>query len=148
MHEPLPQNPEISISLTMYYYDTDAGGVVHNIAYLRHIEEARTRLAEHLGWRLRDMAKGPIVPVVRRTEIDYLSPARLGDVLVIFGKLTCLATASFEVSFDAHLADSNRKILSCVQKMVCVRLPEMRPTRVPLAWREKWPHLAEKRMLS
>ena len=38
------------------FFDTDLGGVVHNIAYLRFIETARTRLAAQLGMELKEMA--------------------------------------------------------------------------------------------
>ena len=36
------------------FFDTDCAAVVHNIAYLRFIEIARTLLAEQLGMGLRD----------------------------------------------------------------------------------------------
>ncbi|PYK15558.1 MAG: acyl-CoA thioesterase, partial [Verrucomicrobia bacterium] len=38
------------------FFDTDCGGVVSNIAYLRFIEIARTLLAEELGLALTEMA--------------------------------------------------------------------------------------------
>ena len=69
------------------FFDTDCGGVVHNIAYLRIIETCRTKLAGKLGMNLREMAITHLYPVVVRTEIDYRKPARLGDELVIHGKL-------------------------------------------------------------
>lgn len=141
--ENLPALPQIICKVRIYYYDTDAGGVVHNISYLRHIEEARTKLAEHLGWSLRDMALGPIVPVVRRTEIDYIAPARLGDDVEIYASLQSLGTASFDVYFEMFSFGVGKKLVNCLQKMVCVRLPTMRPTRVPAYWREKWPHLVD-----
>ena len=41
--------PRIRTELQVMFFDTDCGGVVHNIAYLRFIEVARTLLAEKLG---------------------------------------------------------------------------------------------------
>jgi len=61
------------------FFDTDAGGVVHNIAYLRFIETARTLLAVRLGMDWDRMAHTSVFPVVVRTEIDYKRPAILGD---------------------------------------------------------------------
>ena len=52
---PLPAPPRLTVPLEVYYFDTDAGGVVHNIAYLRMIEIARSQLAAALGWSLADM---------------------------------------------------------------------------------------------
>ena len=83
----LPARPHLSVPLEVYYFDTDAGGVVHNIAYLRMGEIARSQLAASLGWTLGDMNRTGLVPVVARTEIDYLKPARLGDALAIEAEL-------------------------------------------------------------
>ncbi len=69
------------------FFDTDCAAVVHNIAYLRFIETARTLLAEQLGMSLVEMARTQTYPVVIRTEIDYKKPAVLGDKLIIHGRL-------------------------------------------------------------
>ena len=138
----LPDDPATCFTITVYYYDTDAGGVVNNISNLRHIEEARTRLAEHLGWSLKEMACGTIAPVVRRTEIDYLFPAKLGDVLLIIARLLSLAGARFDVGFEIFLADRvDKPIVKCRQTLACVNLQTLRPARVPDSWRKKWPEL-------
>ena len=55
------------------FYDTDAGGVVHNIAYLRFVEKARTLLGAKLGLSLKQMSASGLYAVVTRTEIDYLN---------------------------------------------------------------------------
>jgi acyl-CoA thioesterase FadM len=39
------ETPRIETREEVMFFDTDCGGVVHNIAYLRMIETARTRLA-------------------------------------------------------------------------------------------------------
>ena len=39
------------------FFDTDCGGVVHNIAYLRMIETCRTKLAGLMGMDLPTMAE-------------------------------------------------------------------------------------------
>ncbi len=82
------------------FFDTDCGGVVHNIAYLRMIETCRTRLAAQLGMDLARMASTAIYPVVVRTEIDYLKPAKLGDWLKIRGTLGEVSRARFWCHFE------------------------------------------------
>jgi hypothetical protein len=42
---PLPQDLQLSTREEVMFFDTDIGGVVHNLAYLRMIETCRTRLA-------------------------------------------------------------------------------------------------------
>src|SRR5277367_410835 len=97
---PLPAQPRISVPLEVYYFDTDAGGVVHNIAYLRMVEIARSQLAAALGWSLEEMNRTGLVPVVARTEIDYLKPARLGDRLLVSAELTRLEKVRFLLRFE------------------------------------------------
>jgi YbgC/YbaW family acyl-CoA thioester hydrolase len=69
------------------FFDTDCGGVVSNIAYLRFIETARTHLAEELGLALVEMSQKQTYPVVVHTEINYRRAAKLGDRLVVEGWL-------------------------------------------------------------
>ncbi len=138
----LPSDPCLDVPVRIYYYDTDAGGVVHNIAYLRHIEEARTRLAEHLGWSLLEMARNVVAPVVARTEIDYVKPARLGDLLVIHSKLDRLGKASFSISFVVERPADGSIIVRCHQTLACLQMDKGRPIRTPIEWRNQWPHLA------
>src|SRR5690349_7876094 len=94
------KNPRISTELQVMFFDTDCGGVVSNIAYLRFIEIARTLLAEELGLSLVEMTKTQRYPVVVRTEIDYRRAAKLGDKLVIDGWLDELQRARFWCAFQ------------------------------------------------
>jgi acyl-CoA thioester hydrolase len=141
---PLPARPHLSVPLEVYYFDTDAGGVVHNIAYLRMVEIARSQLAASLGWTLGDMQSTGLVPVVARTEIDYLKPARLGDALTIEAELVGLEKVRMYMRFEIRSAKSPDILFArCTQTMVTVQLPAGRPQRIPESWREAYPQLAQ-----
>ncbi len=127
------------------FYDTDCGGVVHNIAYLRMIEKARTKLAANMGMALREMASTRLFPVVVRTEIDYRKPAILGDFLQIHGKLTGLQGPRFWVEFTIHRNQPAELLITCRQSLALVQMPEGRPVRVPEAWAKHWPDLVMKK---
>ena len=138
----LPNPPHLTVPIEVYYFDTDAGGVVHNIAYLRMIEIARSQLAASLGWTLEEMARTGLVAVVARTEIDYLRPARLGDSLLVHAELATLEKVRMFMRFEIVSAHDPKTIfVRCVQTMVTVQLPGGRPQRVPAAWREAFPQL-------
>lgn len=140
---PLPSPPRLSVPLEVYYFDTDAGGVVHNIAYLRMIEVARTQLGTALGLSLEEMNRTGVVPVVARTEIDYLRPARLGDALLVTAELGSLEKVRFRIRFEITSAKQPETVfVRCVQTMVIVQLPGLRPQRVPEAWHTSYPQLA------
>ena len=139
----LPALPRLTVPLNVYYFDTDAGGVVHNIAYLRMIEVARTDLASSLGWTLEEMNRTGLVAVVARTEIDYVRPARLGDALLISAELVRLEKVRMYMRFEiASAKDATIVFARCTQTMVTVQLPSGRPQRVPAAWMAAYPHLA------
>jgi acyl-CoA thioester hydrolase len=138
----LPSIPRLTVPLEVYYFDTDAGGVVHNIAYLRMVEIARSQLAASLGWTLEEMGRTGLVPVVARTEIDYIKPARLGDKLLATAELIRLEKVRSFIRFEiTNAAKPEIVFIRCVQTMVTVQLPGGRPQRVPASWTEAYPQL-------
>lgn len=133
--------PSIETREEVMFFDTDCGGVVHNIAYLRMIETARTRLATKLGMALRDMAETQLFPVVLRTEIDYRKPAKLADVLIIRGKLQSVERVRFWCSFEIYREQDNALLITCRQSLALVQMPQGKPMRLPADWAEKYAHL-------
>src|SRR3954471_11554503 len=95
-----PEIPRIETPVQVFFFDTDCAGVVHNIAYLRFIEIARTLLAEQLGMSLHSMSAEQLFPVVIRTEIDYKRPAVLGDKLVVHGWVDRVDRMRFWCAFE------------------------------------------------
>ena len=82
-------NPELMFHTEdeVMFYDTDCGGVVHNLAYLRMIEACRTKLGAKLGMDYKTMSDLQQFAVVVRHEIDYVRPAVLGDTILTTGWL-------------------------------------------------------------
>jgi YbgC/YbaW family acyl-CoA thioester hydrolase len=117
------------------FFDTDCGGVVSNIAYLRFIEIARTHLAEELGLALVEMAQKETYPVVVRTEIYYRRAAKLGDRLVIEGWLDRAERARFWCAFRITRPQDNRLIAECRQMLALVEMPTGKLLRLPEQWK-------------
>ncbi len=141
----MQHTPTIETREEVMFFDTDCGGVVHNIAYLRMIETARTRLAGLMGMKLREMAQTHLYPVVVRTEIDYKKPAKLGDELIIHGKLESVERVRFWCSFEMRRAEDNALLITCRQSLALVQMPEGKPSRLPEDWKVKYAHLAAKK---
>ena len=120
------------------FFDTDCGGVVHNIAYLRMIETCRTKLATKLGMDLVTMSATQLFPVVVRTEIDYRSSAKLGDHLEIRGEVASIERVKFWCEFTIVRKGSEKALINCRQALALVQMPAGRPQRLPAEWREKW----------
>jgi YbgC/YbaW family acyl-CoA thioester hydrolase len=120
------------------FFDTDCGGVVHNLAYLRMIETCRTRLAATMGMDLRSMSETQVFPVVTRTEIDYKRPAKLGDWILIRGRLDELSRARFWCAFDMMREADGSLLASARQSLALVVMPEGKPLRLPDEWQHQW----------
>ncbi|MDZ4815296.1 MAG: thioesterase family protein [Verrucomicrobiota bacterium] len=127
---------EYSFEVEVMFYDTDVGGVVHNIAYLRFIEYARTKLAVQLGMKFEKMAEQSEFPVVVRTEIDYLKPAKLGDTLVVTSRLVSMERVRFYIDTVITRKNESAKLIQCHQTLAIVRMPQGKVLPAPASWRE------------
>jgi YbgC/YbaW family acyl-CoA thioester hydrolase len=129
-----PNAPRVRAELQVMFFDTDCGGVVSNIAYLRFIEIARTLLAEQLGLALADMAETQKYPVVVRTEIDYRRSAKLADRLAIEGWLDRLERVRFWCAFRIIRPADNELIAECRQMLALIEMPAGKLLRLPDDW--------------
>jgi len=126
--------PRIRTEVQVMFFDTDCAAVVHNIAYLRFIEVARTLLAEELGLGLAQMAETQKYPVVVRTEIDYRRAAKLGDKLTVEGWLDRLERVRFWCAFTVVRPADGTLIAECRQMLAIIQMPEAKLLRVPDDW--------------
>jgi acyl-CoA thioester hydrolase len=127
--------------IRVYYEDTDAGGVVFYANYLRFMERARTEWLRSLGFEQDALMRDPgILFAVRRTEVDYLSPARFNEVLQVSSQVVRMrgATLTFEQRI-ASVDDAQRDLCRGLVTVACLDSDSMRPTRIPSAIREKIP---------
>ena len=131
MEQSIPESCRITTDVRVMYFDTDAGGVVHNIVYLRFIETARTLLAIQMGMDFLEIERTGIHAVVTRTEIDYKRPAKLGDVLQIQGRVTEWSGIRFWVEFEVTRPSDGAFLVSCRQALALVRMPSGKPVRLP-----------------
>ena len=128
---------ELTTSEEVMFFDTDCGGVVHNLAYLRMIETCRTKLATQLGFKVVSMAEKQQFPVLLRTEIDYKLPAKLGDTIKIHGKLAEVGRVRFWCEFEGRRASDDALLVTCRQQLALVQMPAGVPLRLPQEMRQK-----------
>jgi len=80
------------VKIRVYYEDTDTGGVVYHSNYLNFCERARSDAFFKKGMT-------PVLKnghfVARKIIADYLSSAKLGDILEIKSELLEMKAASF-----------------------------------------------------
>ena len=125
---------EAEREFAVYFFDTDAGGVVHNLTYLRWIEAVRTDLADELGWGIGEMVGGEHgCPVLTRTEVEYLKPARLGERVRVISRLGEVGKVRFLVESEVRGAEG-QLFCRAKQELVAVNLK----TGKAIGLREDW----------
>jgi YbgC/YbaW family acyl-CoA thioester hydrolase len=137
----LPMTPTIEYAYQVMFFDTDCAAVVHNLAYLRIIETARTMLADQIGLDMATLAKSGTYPVLLRTEVDYRKPAKLMDKLLVRGRLESVERVRFWCAFEIVSAEDNTLFVTCRQSLALIQMPPGKPLRLPDEWAQKYAHL-------
>ena len=118
--------------VTVYYEDTDAGGVVYHSNYLKYFERARTELLRSIGVSQQVLLEQNIGFVVRHMDIDFLKGARLDDHLTVLTTIAELKKAS--LTFCQEIVNPDGKTLCrTMVKVACIDNQRMRPTAIPQA---------------
>ncbi|WP_047688309.1 tol-pal system-associated acyl-CoA thioesterase [Vibrio sp. ZOR0018] len=116
--------------VTIYYEDTDAGGVVYHSNYLKFFERARTEMLRAVGVSQQTLLQQNIGFVVRHVDIDFLQAARLDDMLAINTVILALKKAS--LIFCQELVNPEGKVLcKAIVKVACIDNQNMRPKAMP-----------------
>lgn len=116
--------------IRVYWEDTDAGGVVYYANYLKFMERARSEWLRAFGFEqdvLRD--ERGVVFVVRRVEIDYLSPARFNEQLDVSVTLHEMGRASLSVRQE--LMRGSDRLAEAVVTLACVDAVRFKPVKIP-----------------
>lgn len=121
-------------ALRVYYEDTDAGGVVYHATYLRYAERARTEALRDLGAAHADLvSQHGLMFMVRRVKVDYLAPARLDDSLDVLTETLSIRAAS--ALLRQSVRRDGRPLAVLEVELVCVRVGDIRPGRIPPRWK-------------
>ena len=127
-----------SISVRVYYEDTDFSGVVYHASYLRFMERGRTELIRDLGIEQRELFDGDAALgfAVRRMLIDFVRPAVMDDFLVVETRPTLARGATMEL--DQRILRGEEVMVTAQVKVACVgggkarRIPDVLRRRLGL----------------
>lgn len=97
---------EYTLPIRVYIEDTDAGGIVYYVNYLKYFERARTELIRSMGVDKTAVMEDGSVFVVTSASIDYLMPARLDDEIVARAKVIGAGGASIVFEQDVLRGDA------------------------------------------
>lgn len=81
---PYIEDKEHFLPVRVYYEDTDAGGIVYYANYLKFAERARTELLRSFHIHQQKLLEEEHCAfVVSRVQIEYKTPAKLDDILLV-----------------------------------------------------------------
>lgn len=115
-------------AIRVYYADTDAGGIVYHARYLEFAERCRAEL-------LRSIAAPLATPeghqfVVRRSQIDWIAPARLDDLLLCQTTVSSVGGARVGMTHQFFIGETETARIAIELAYVSAR---HRPVRLPHA---------------
>ena len=121
---------EYRMDLRVYIEDTDAGGIVYYVNYLKFMERARTEWLRYLGFEQNNLAvEFHVAFVVRKIVVDYLAPARFDDAIIVFSRVNRLGRVSIE--FEQTVKATNQLLTRAEVKVGCIDTQTNRPREIP-----------------
>ncbi len=69
--------------LTIFVEDTDFQGFVYHANYIKYFERARSNFLTINGISQNDLRQSNLGFVIKRIDVDFLYPAKLGEKLVV-----------------------------------------------------------------
>ena len=113
-------------------HEIDWQGIVHNANYLLYFEIARMEYLHVIGAHIDlNAVNNQSKVVLVRNEVDYLSPARFGDVLNSYSRVASINNSSFVFEGLLEESISNRIISTNVAVHVWLDVTTNTPIRVP-----------------
>jgi len=104
-------------SINIYVEDTDFQGFVYHANYIKFFERSRSDFLSSNNISQEILRKNNLGFVIKRIEIDYLFPAKLGDILVV--------KSSVEKKSNARMIFNQKIILKKDETPICKGLVEV-----------------------
>jgi acyl-CoA thioester hydrolase len=130
--------PDFAYRCSIYWEDTDAGGVVYYANYLKFMERCRTEWLRALGidqQRLR--AERQLQFVVANVSVDFLRPAVLHDEIIVTAELQRLTGAT--IVFKQTIMRGAEQLIDATARVACLDSGTLKARAIPkdlfMEWR-------------
>lgn len=120
---------EFSCGIRVYIEDTDAGGIVYYVNYLKFMERSRTELMRSLGFGKDYIFNHDLMFVVCDVKVQYLRPAQLDDELVATASIQALRGASMVM--HQRVLRGEEVLAQGEVTIACVDRAGVQPRRIP-----------------
>ncbi len=120
---------EFMLPVRVYIEDTDAGGIVYYVNYLKFMERARTEFMRTLGFGKDYIFNQDLMFVVQDVSVRYVQPAELDDELLVGAAPTRIGGASIVLRQCVWRGDE--LLVEGEVKIACVHAGDRSPRRMP-----------------
>ena len=126
--------PVHTITVRVYYEDTDLAGIVYHANYLKFFERGRTEYLRAIGIDQTVLAAGGagVFLAVRSMDIGFVAPARFDDLLAVQSMPTSMSGA--RGTMDQRIL-RGEDVLCTARVTVACLTAQGRATRMPSAMR-------------
>jgi 4-hydroxybenzoyl-CoA thioesterase/acyl-CoA thioester hydrolase len=124
-----------AIPVRVYIEDTDAGGIVYYVNYLKFMERSRTEFLRQYGYDKPAILADGTLLVVHKAEVNYRRSARLDDLLSVTTEIEAIARTN--VLFKQNVYRGNELLCEGLMRIACVDPHSSRPCAMPAAMREQ-----------
>lgn len=118
------------LPIRVYYEDTDCGGVVYYANYLRYFERGRTEFLRERGISLADLYDKRVLFVVTKVEVEYLSPCRYNDLLLLDTQVIDISRLTITFKHSIKREGSEKELVRGIVVLASVD-KDGRPIRFP-----------------
>lgn len=126
---------DFALPLRVYIEDTDAGGIVYYVNYLKFMERTRTEFMRHLGYDKTAIFSHQAMFVVHSVDVKYKAPAKLDDELS--SELSLLKVANTYMVFEQQVCKEGQILCAGQVKIACVERESLSPIAMPKEMKEK-----------
>lgn len=126
------KNNEFLFPMRVYIEDTDAGGIVYYVNYLKFMERARTEFMRSLGFEQQLNQKSEQQFVVHSADVRFLKPARMDMKVHVSLVLERLAKSYFVVQQKVFSKDGEVVFCEATIKVACVGNETFKPQAMPM----------------
>ena len=117
--------------IRVYIEDTDAGGIVYYVNYLKFMERARTEFLRSLGYGREFIFNRDLMFVVHSLSAEYVKPARLDDELSATVRVLKLGKTFISMEQNILFRESGELLCRGEVKIACVTAGGVKPKRIP-----------------
>ncbi|HEY2779645.1 MAG TPA: tol-pal system-associated acyl-CoA thioesterase [Steroidobacteraceae bacterium] len=129
--------PRFTAGFSIYWEDTDAGGVVYYANYLKFLERARTDWLRAMGVDQQQLrAERQLQFVVVNVSVDFLRPAVLHDEILVTAELMRLAGAT--IHFKQTIMRGDEQLIEAVVRVACLDSGTLKPRAIPRDLFTEW----------